>query len=226
MAMNILYSDEALLVIDKPAGLPVLQDGWDRSAPYLVNILEEQSDKIFVVHRLDKVTSGVILFARSAEAHRKLNAQFEQHSPEKIYHAIVSGAPVWDEHTAKHPLRVDVGHQHRTAVDPKRGKAAETRFNVLKRYPAGTSPERSRGALLEALPLTGRTHQIRAHLSALGFPILADQLYGAPSSELIGRPALHAYSLTIVHPESGKEITFSAPYPPDFATTLEKLQET
>jgi RluA family pseudouridine synthase len=213
--MNTLYTDDALLVIDKPAGLSVLSDGWQPEAPYLVKMLEEQFGKVFVVHRLDKITSGVILFARTAGAHRKLNAQFEQHGVRKIYHAIVDGAPKWDEHTAKHPLRADVGHKHRTAVDPKRGKAAQTRFRVLKRYPAR--------ALLEATPLTGRTHQVRAHLSALGFPILSDQVYGAPSSELIARPALHAYSLTIIHPESGAEVTFIAPYPEDFAGALEKL---
>lgn len=212
--MDILHADDLLLVINKPAGLPVLPDGWEPQAPYLVKMLESVYGRIWVVHRLDKITSGVMIFARTAEAHRALNLQFERHQAQKLYHAIVTGAPGWNEHTARHPLRANVGHSHRTVVDVKRGKRAETHFNVIKREQAW--------ALVEASPQTGRTHQIRVHLSALGHPILGDVLYGAPPTDVIARPALHAISLTFIHPSDGEPVTFTAPYPPDFAQALKQ----
>jgi RluA family pseudouridine synthase len=211
--MNILFSDEHILVIDKPAGLPVLPDGWEKDAPYLVKSLEEEFGGVFIVHRLDKITSGVIVFARDAETHRALNLQFENREAEKIYHAILEGNPNWEERTAKHPLRANVGHKHRTMVDNKSGKPSETRFGVLKRYQAG--------AWVEAKPMTGRTHQIRVHASALGHPLLGDILYGASTTDLMARPALHAHSLTIEL--NGVRSTFTAPYPDDFRAALESL---
>ena len=223
--MNLVYSDSHILIINKPAGLPVLPEGWDKDAPYLVKLLEEEHGKIWVVHRLDKFTSGVMIFARTAEAHRALNIQFDKHETEKIYHAIAVGVPVWKEKTAKHPLRVNVGHKHRTMVDNKNGKHSETRFKILKRYQSNV--------LLEARPMTGRTHQIRVHAYALGYPLLGDILYSASESlpanigetVLIARPALHAYSLAFMHPESGKQLSFTAPYPDDFRNTLKHLTQ-
>lgn len=213
--MNLLYSDNALLVIEKPAGMPALPDGWQPGSPYLVEMLEREYGKVWVVHRLDKITSGVMLFARTAQAHRELNRQFDRREVEKVYHAILAGAPAWDEQACQMPLRANVGHKHRTVVDWERGKDSETRFKVLKRGQAG--------ALVEARPVTGRTHQIRVHLSALGFPLLGDVLYGAAESRLINRPALHAISLVFTHPASKQRLTFSAAYPQDFVTTLKRL---
>lgn len=219
----ILYEDAELLVINKPANLPVLPDGWEPDSPYLAQLLKEKypdlstgsGQGILVVHRLDKVTSGVMVFARTPEAHRALNIQFEKHAAKKVYHSICVGVPKWDEHTAKHKLRVNVGHSHRTMVDNGHGKPAETAFKVLKRY--------QNYALLESIPATGRTHQIRVHAYALGFPLLGDSLYSAPPTDLIERPALHAQSLTFTHPVSGERVTFEAPYPEDFKQVLRKL---
>ena len=131
--MKILFQDQQLIAIDKPAGLSVLPDGWEKDSEYLVKILEEQYDKVFIVHRLDKITSGVMVFARDAETHRALNIQFENHDAQKTYHAIVEGNPKWEEKVAKHPLRANVGHKHRTMVDDRNGKPSETRFRVIKR---------------------------------------------------------------------------------------------
>ncbi len=222
-AVDILHVDEAIIVVNKRAGLPVLPDGWDASAPYLLHELEgtygrhagDSGSGVWSVHRLDKTTSGVMVFARTAEAHRDLNGQFERHEAEKLYHAILVGLPDWDEKLAKHPLRTDVGHRHRTAVDPRRGKPAETRFKVLQRAGPCT--------LVEAQLMTGRTHQIRAHAYALGYPLLGDTLYGAQPSDLIDRPALHACSLSFIHPLTKQRVTFTAAYPEDFARTLERL---
>ncbi len=213
--MHILYQDEQILAVNKPAGLPVLPDGWEKDAPYLVKILEEEHGKIWIVHRLDKTTSGVIIFARTAEAHRALNIQFENHDADKIYHAIMEGDPKWNEKTAKFPLRANVGNKHRTAVDDKNGKPSETRYRILKRYQAG--------ALVEAKPMTGRTHQVRVHAYALGHPLVGDILYGASETDLISRPALHAYSLAITHPETNERLTFKSEHPEDFVSALERL---
>ena len=219
--MNILYSDEHVLIINKPAGLPVLPDGWEKDAPYLVKSLEEGYGRIFIVHRLDKVTSGVMVFARDAETHRALNIQFENHQAEKVYHAILQGNPKWDEKTVKHPLRANVGHKHRTMVDDRNGKPSETRFKVLKRFQAHPEQGRDDIALIEAKPMTGRTHQIRVHAYALAHPLLGDTLYGAEKTDIIARPALHAYTLTIVM--NGEPMAFKAPYPDDFRVALERL---
>jgi tRNA pseudouridine32 synthase/23S rRNA pseudouridine746 synthase len=208
--------DDQILVIDKPAGLSVLPDGWEPDAPYLVQQLEAEFSKLWVVHRLDKVTSGVMVFARTADVHRALNTQFERHETRKVYHSLCNGIPKWDEHTARHPLRINVGHSHRTMVDHSHGKPSVTHFKVLNRYGIA--------ALLEAVPASGRTHQVRVHAYALGHPLLGDSLYSAPPTDLIGRPALHALSLTLTHPTTGQHMTFKASYPDDFMQALISLQ--
>jgi RluA family pseudouridine synthase len=215
--LSIIHQDKQIIVVNKPAGLSVLPEGWDKDAPYLQKTLEEKFGRIWVVHRLDKVTSGVIVFARTAEAHRHLNGQFERREIEKRYHAIVEGVPEWDEYTAKHSLHPNVGRKHRTVVDRHRGKRSVTAFKLIKSWQAR--------AWLEAQPKTGRTHQIRVHLSALGYPILADTLYGAENCAWITRPALHAHRITFIHPSTNKEQTFLAPYPQDFADLLAKLDQ-
>jgi tRNA pseudouridine32 synthase/23S rRNA pseudouridine746 synthase len=212
--MDILYQDNSMLVINKPAGLTTVPGGWEADIPNLTDLLEQEYGHLWIVHRLDKITSGVVLFARSAEVHRNLSILFEHHFVRKVYHAIIAGDPAWEQHTAHHPLRINVGHSHRTAVDHRRGKPSETAFRVLERF---------RGyALLEAIPATGRTHQVRVHSSALGFPLVGDVLYSGPAVEWIPRPALHALSLSFEL--NGKPYSFKAPHPPDFLSALEKLR--
>jgi len=213
--MKILYEDEHLLVVDKPAGLSVLPDGWEQDSQYLVKMLEEKYGRIFIVHRLDKITSGVMVFARDAETHRALNMQFESHEAQKTYHALVEGNPKWEEKVTKYPLRANVGHKHRTMVDNKNGKASETHFRVIKRYPES--------ALIEAKPMTGRTHQIRVHAYALGHPLVEDVLYGSRDRYGFARPMLHAQSLSFIHPATNERLKFSAPHPPDFEEAIKNL---
>lgn len=214
--MELLYLDAALLAVDKPAGLATLPGRWEGSSASeenLFSLLEAAHGKLWIVHRLDKITSGVILFARNATAHRALSGMFESHLVTKYYHAICDGLPTWERHTARHRLRPNVGHRHRTAIDHTRGVPAVTHFQVMERFQAY--------ALLEARTETGRTHQVRAHAAALGFPILADTLYGAPSTDIISRPAFHAYRLEFQF--DGKLFTFTAPHPDDFVAALRKL---
>jgi tRNA pseudouridine32 synthase / 23S rRNA pseudouridine746 synthase len=220
-ASLLIWSDDDLLVANKPAGLPTLVDGYHPQAPYLAGILRQAYAPLWVVHRLDRETSGVIVFARTAQAHRELNRQFEQRQASKVYHALAAGAPDWETRTCHLRLRPDGDRRHRTVVDARQGKTAETAIRVLERLGAF--------CLLEAVPHTGRTHQIRAHLAALGLPIAADALYGGPpaaeGSLPIARLALHAARLSLLHPLDGLPRQFDAPYPPDFAGCLEVLRQ-
>jgi RluA family pseudouridine synthase len=208
--MDVLYVDSSLLVVNKPSGLATVPGGWEKDSTSLVEVLQADYGRLWVVHRLDKVTSGLVVFARSAESHRSLSVLFEHHDTQKVYHAIVVGTPSWDEHIARHPLRINVGHTHRTIVDHGHGKPSATIFRILERY--------NGYALLAAIPATGRTHQVRVHAYALGFPLLGDILYSAPQTALIPRPALHACSLEFEL--EGKPFRFTTPYPQDFSKAL------
>jgi tRNA pseudouridine32 synthase/23S rRNA pseudouridine746 synthase len=218
-AREILWCDSSLLVINKPPGLRTLPDGYDPALPHVRRLLEPQYRRLWIVHRLDKETSGVLVLARSAEAHRYLNTLFECHDLIKVYHALAGGNSDWDEMTVRLPLRVNGDRRHRTVVDERGGKPAVTHLRLLERL--------HKAALIEAQPETGRTHQIRAHLAAVGLPILGDRLYGAralPEAAQLDSLALHAWALEITHPLSGQPMRFEAPYPAAFQAALEQLR--
>ena len=212
-----LFVDERLLVVSKPAGLPTLVDGYHPEAPYLFAILQERYPALWIVHRLDRQTSGVIVFARTAESHRSLNSQFEKRQAVKTYHALAHGLPAWESQAVRLPLRPNGDRRHRTVVDAQRGKPAETNLATLERF--------ENYVLLQATPRTGRTHQIRAHLAALGHPIVSDALYGGAELPGLPRLGLHAYTLKLFHPESGKELFFCAEYPADFSQAIHRLRQ-
>lgn len=213
----VLFADEHLLVIAKPAGLLAVPDGWQPNLPHVRAVLEPQWGRLWVVHRLDKDTSGVMVLARSATAHRALNAQFAQREIRKTYHAIVFGEPRWRQRTVTLRLAPNRGRRKRTVV-AAHGKEARTDLRVLQRFGAFS--------LLEAVPHTGRRHQVRVHLFTAGFPIVNDPLYGEATDDHplpIQRLALHARRLTFRHPATGETVGFTAPHPPDFAAALENL---
>jgi RluA family pseudouridine synthase len=230
MDMEVLYQDDAILVINKPAGISTLPDGYDLTLPHIKGVLEPQVGRLWVVHRLDKDTSGVLILARSASAHRVLNAQFEVRQVSKVYHALVYGNPDWQEKTVRQPLRSNGDRLHRTVVDLARGKPAVTHFKVLERF--------GLYSLLAAVPETGRTHQIRAHLYVLGLFILGDKIYTrrADLQEFQTTPqidpsigqefpmGLHSRSLELTHPSTGQRLKFKAPYSPEFSGFLERLR--
>jgi tRNA pseudouridine32 synthase / 23S rRNA pseudouridine746 synthase len=213
----LIYLDDHFLVVAKPAGLPTLVDGYHPEAPFLVGLLKETYPALWVVHRLDRQTSGVMIFARTAVAHRSLNTQFEQRLAVKTYHALVRGVPAWESRSIHLRLRADGDRRHRTVIDHQRGKPAETDLLVLERFESFT--------LLQATPHTGRTHQIRAHLAALGYPIVSDPLYGGPMSPDLPRLGLHAYSIKLLHPASGEDMLFTASYPEDFNQAINLLRQ-
>lgn len=221
--MEVLFFDRWLVVINKPAGLLSIQDGYDLNAPHVRTIIEEEFGHCWTVHRLDKETSGVLLLARTKGAHRSLSIQFEERSITKEYRAIVLGRPNDDEFEIDLPLRVNGDRKHRTIVDVVKGKPALTLIQVI-------SSNRN-WSLLSVKPKTGYTHQIRAHLACIGFPLLGDALYNPAGTKVntesflqINRVSLHALSIAFLHPFTHQEVSITAPYPADFLGILESLK--
>ncbi len=226
-APRILLLDDALLAIDKPPGRLVIP-GRDGDEPALRAELEALHGPLWIVHRLDRGTSGVLLLARSAAAHRAINLQFEGGTPRKTYLALVAGLP-------PERFRIDLplaparrGRTRPAAPGDPRGKAAATAFRVLEAFPAAAG--RPAAAWVEARPETGRTHQIRVHLAAAGHPLLVDPAYGAaaplagPGGEaVLERTPLHAARLELRHPGGG-DLVVEAPAPPDLLAALALLR--
>ncbi|MCJ7624931.1 MAG: RluA family pseudouridine synthase [Anaerolineaceae bacterium] len=146
----IIWSDEHLIAVNKPPGLLTIPDGYKPELPHLVGLLKDKFGKVFIVHRLDKPTSGVIIFARSMLAHKNINIQFQKRSVSKVYHAIISGKPEWDRHTIDIPLLVNGDRKHRTVINREKGKSAKTDVKIIEPF--------RNYSLLEARPFSGYTH--------------------------------------------------------------------
>lgn len=200
MTLSVLYEDKYLIAINKEIGISVIPGRGDAGSRPLVKIVEQLvSGKTYVVHRLDKETSGVILFAKDAPTHRLLNMQFEKKEIKKQYLAVVLGIPESGGVIDSPIFEFGSG---RMGVD-KRGKVAQTTFEVADTF--------SNACLLNVFPATGRRHQIRVHLYSQGFPILGDNTYGNPRPVGgISRLMLHAQQITFTHPD-GQLRTISAP---------------
>ena len=222
--IKILYSDESILIIDKPTGVRSIADGYLVEQPHLRTLLEPEFGRLWIVHRLDKETSGVMVLARSISAHHLLNDQFANRQIKKQYKTLVFGKFPSSLQVAS-ALKSNGDRSHRTVVNDLIGKKALTDFALIEIIGGKTS-------FLSVYPHTGFTHQIRAHLLSVNFPILADPLYSSLASRQfsqtlpIHRTALHAYSITFEHPASGEQVTFTANLPDDFQYTLDFLNQT
>ena len=204
--------DESWVAVDKPAGLPSVPGRKPELADCAWARVRLHWADALVVHRLDMATSGLLLFARGIEAQRSLSRAFAEREVRKTYVALVHGHVAGNAGEIALPLAADWPHRPRQIVDHDRGKRSLTRWRVAARS-ADTGQ-----TLLTLEPLTGRSHQLRVHLAAIGHPIVGDALYGGASGTALsdsGRPMrLHALSIELVHPASGVRTTLRTQEPP------------
>ena len=233
---SIVYEDENIIALNKSSGIAVSPDRWDLSRERLDMLVAEflGIQKIYTVHRIDRETSGLVVFAKNAETHKNLSAAFEGRQIRKRYIAAVHGRPSWNETVCELPLIPNGNKKHLTIIDKFRGKKSVTAFRLL-----GSAGNYS---ILEALPHTGRTHQIRVHLASLDHPVVCDELYGNakpvllsaikrgwrgdPLDErpLISRLGLHAAELFLpAWNDSGLEL--KAPLPRDMAALIHQMEK-
>jgi 23S rRNA pseudouridine1911/1915/1917 synthase len=237
LPLDILYEDRDLILVNKPPGLVVHPAPGHRGGTLLNALMHHCPDLAEVgdlsrpglVHRLDKDTSGVLVAAKTHLAHAHLVRQFQDREVEKIYLALVWGrfdqrAGKIDREVGRHPTA-----RQKMSAHPRRGKPAVTFWRVLEEYPGPLT-------LLSLSPKTGRTHQLRVHLAALGHPIVGDATYGGGAARLkanplllnlrplVQRQLLHARTLRLTHPTSGVTIAGEAPLPEDFQEVLNKLE--
>lgn len=217
----ILYEDSDLIMLNKPSGLLSVPDGYDPSLPHIKQVIEPSYGHVWLVHRLDKETSGLFLVARNAETHQIMNERFRLRKIEKVYHGLVTPAPAWREMDIQLPLQTNADRKHRTRVNEMSGKPAHSNCLVIKRY--------TMGVLMEIQIYTGISHQIRAHLRAYDLALLGDGLYSAGLTAQpfhVSRTMLHARTLGFVHPTSGQWLSVTAPYPQDFRDAYTQLRMT
>jgi len=230
--LNIVYEDEAIIVINKPAGM-VVHPAPGNLENTLVNALLFHCQNLSgiggvvrpgIVHRLDKGTSGLIVAAKSDDAHRNLSAQFENHEVHKTYQVLVWGDMKGNSGEIVLPVGRHATNRKKMSTKSKRGKSALTLWKVHERYGTAT--------LLDVEIKTGRTHQIRVHLSDRGYPVIGDTVYGSATNKMraisdpklraslkeLNRQALHAAQLSFIHPLKRERVVFSAEMPEDMAT--------
>jgi 23S rRNA pseudouridine1911/1915/1917 synthase len=238
--LQTIYEDEDLLVLNKPAGLRVVPDRWNEELLNIYDLLnrgrsaaaKDAEQLIWIVHRLDAYTSGLLICARNPEAHKILNQSFAEGKIQKTYLAIVKGSPSPPAGKIDFPLLST--NQGRVRVNPQ-GKEALTLFKVAEQF--------RHFSLLEVFPQTGRMHQIRVHLQAIGHPLAVDPKYGGGNSlkisdlkkirfqaegeetSLISRLTLHAWKLKLTHPRLGQVLEFEAEIPKDFQALLKALRK-
>ena len=223
--IDVVYEDKDIIVVNKPKGLVVhpANGNWDGT---LVNaIMAKCKDSLSgiggeirpgIVHRLDKDTSGLLIIAKNDKAHLNLSEQIKNREVKKIYYALVRGVVPENDATINMPIARSTKDRKKMAVD-KNGKEAITHFKVLERFDKYT--------LLEVKIDTGRTHQIRVHLSQIGYPVVGDEVYSNGKNEFgVHGQLLHAKSLDFTHPSTGEKIHLEAEIPTEFANVLKKLR--
>lgn len=238
--LDILYEDDQLIVVDKPAGM-VVHPAAGHSEGTLVNALLHHCDDLAgiggelrpgIVHRIDKDTSGLLVATKNDASHQALAAQFKAHSVNRRYLALVQGLLPDERGVVDRPIGRHPTHRRKMSSQSRQGKRAVTHWQVLARYPG------DKLSLVEFRLETGRTHQIRVHLSEMNFPLVGDPMYGGRSrlntmtdqqlSSLIRKlpgQALHARLLGFIHPLSGEYLEWTSPPPEDFQAILDYLEE-
>jgi 23S rRNA pseudouridine1911/1915/1917 synthase len=225
LPLDILYEDDDLVAINKPAGL-VVHAGAGQHSGTLVNALLHHFSTLSrvggdlrpgIVHRIDKGTSGVLLVAKTDQAHQHLAAQFSSRQVEKLYLALVQGRPAKPAGEIRAPIARDPIRRTRMTAKLASGRSAFTAWRAVEDMPGFT--------LLEVRIGTGRTHQIRVHLSSIGHPIAGDTLYGAARQPTLDRPWLHAWRITFLSPTRGEAITVEAPLAPGLEAWKKGLLE-
>jgi len=233
---EIIYEDNSVVVIDKPAPFLTIPDRYDKNKPNLLGKLSEKREAIKVNHRLDKDTSGLILFTKTPEAHKHLSDQFEQRTIKKHYLTIVHGVPQEEVGLINLPLAPS-GIRNKGMVVDKQGKESLTKYKILEAW--------RRYSLLEVKLLTGRQHQIRVHMRSIHCPIVCDHMYGdgepfflssikrrmnrsreEEERPLLNRIGLHSYILGFDHPESGERMQFKAELHKDMRAVVNQLRKT
>ncbi|WKZ63621.1 MAG: RluA family pseudouridine synthase [Saprospiraceae bacterium] len=238
MSPDIIFEDDHLIIVSKPSGILSIPDRHDPSKANMQDMLSRKYGKIFTVHRIDRETSGIMCFAKTAEVHAALSNMFQQREVEKTYLAFVSGNVQPEEGSIEAALMPDPLHSGRMKVSPT-GKKSLTTYKVIERF--------KNCCLVEAGILTGRMHQIRVHFKYIGHPCLVDKLYGTNEAifirdiklknlkvvksidtderPLVARTTLHAFRLKLVHPATEKEMIFEAPFPKDLKALLNQLRK-
>jgi len=221
LPLDVAYEDDDLLVIDKPAGL-VVHPAAGHTGETLVHRLVDHGaaggdrERPGIVHRLDRDTSGLLLVARSEEAHARLAEAIRERRVERRYLALVRGAPRSRTGRIDAPVGRDRAERTRRSIDSETPRDAVTWFEVRERLGERT--------LLEARLETGRTHQIRVHLEAIGLPVCGDPVYGVRGDLGLGRQFLHAHALAFDHPTTGERITLESPLPADLTAALQRAR--
>ena len=236
MKPNIIFEDEHIVVVNKPAELLTIPDRIDPLKPSLYAALNQVYGKVFIVHRLDRETSGILIFAKTAESHRHLSMQFENHQTSKIYLALLDGVLHVDEGEINKPIATHSSVAGKMVIN-KRGKESLTLYKVLEKFKHFT--------YVEATIKTGRQHQIRVHFQSIGYPLAVDSLYGRKAAILLSeikskrfnigkfeeerpimsRTTLHAFKLTFQHPVTNEIMSFEAEMPKDFSALLSQLRK-
>ncbi|WP_230621866.1 bifunctional tRNA pseudouridine(32) synthase/23S rRNA pseudouridine(746) synthase RluA [Aggregatibacter sp. Marseille-P9115] len=203
--LDLVYRDDYIAVVNKPSGLLSVPGNQLQYYDSAMSRVKERYGFCEPAHRLDMATSGILLFALSKAADRELKRQFREREPKKYYQALVWGHVEQDHGVVELPLICDWENRPRQKICFERGKRAVTFYDVLQRYPNNTTR-------VKLTPITGRSHQLRLHMLALGHPILGDKFYAHPQAkELSPRLCLHAESLQIQHPITGETMEFTAP---------------